>query len=133
MAVVIGAVLALTVGGFASIVGLDRERAFYTVVAMIVATYYALFAIMGGSSSALIAEALAGSAFVALAVAGFKRTMWLVVAALAGHGLFDTVHASLISNPGLPDWWPGFCAAYDVVAAVYLASLLWRRKEPAPG
>ena len=130
MAVLIGATLALAVGGFASILGLDRERAFYTVVAMIVSTYYALFAIMGGSNSALVVEALVGSGFVALAAVGFKRTMWLVVAALAGHGILDTVHGSLVSNPGLPAWWPAFCAAYDVVAAGYLASLLLSRRRP---
>jgi hypothetical protein len=33
-------------------------------------------------------------AFAALAVAGFKRKLWIVAAALAGHGVFDAVHGT---------------------------------------
>ena len=71
----VGVVLALIIGVFASIVRLDRDRAFYPVVAMVVASYYVLFAIMGGSSSALLVELLIACGFVVLAVAGFKRTL----------------------------------------------------------
>lgn len=49
MAFLVGAILALTVGLFATFVGLDRDRASYPVVTMVVASYYALFAVMGGS------------------------------------------------------------------------------------
>jgi hypothetical protein len=55
-------------------------------------------------------------AFAALAVAGFKRKLWIVAAALAGHGVFDAVHGTLLTNPGVPVWWPAFCLAYDVTA-----------------
>jgi hypothetical protein len=121
----VGAVLALVVGLSATGAGLDRDRAFYPVVTIVVASYYALFAVMGGSHQALVLETLAGLIFVAAAVAGFKGSLWLVMLALAGHGLFDLSHAALISNPGLPAWWPAFCGTYDVIAAVYLA---WRLK-----
>ena len=30
----------------------------------------------------------------------------------------------LVANPGVPDFWPAFCGAYDVTAAAYLAWLL---------
>jgi len=48
----------------------------------------------------------------------------LVVAALIAHGVFDFVHGRIVSNPGVPAWWPSFCLAYDVGAGVYLAWLL---------
>jgi hypothetical protein len=35
----------------------------------------------------------------------------------------------LIDNPGVPAFWPGFCMAFDVVAAAYLAVLLVRRRR----
>jgi hypothetical protein len=54
-------------------------------------------------------------------VVGFNRSSWLVVAALAGHGVFDFVHHFFIENPGVPHWWPGFCLALDVTLAVWLA------------
>lgn len=125
MALLVGAVLALAIGLLTTGAGLDRDRALYPVVTIVIAAYYVLFAVMGGSHHALVLETLAGVVFVAAAVAGFKGSLWLVVLALAAHGMFDLTHAALISNPGVPPWWPAFCLAYDVTAAAYLA---WRLK-----
>ena len=132
MALVIGALLAFAVGLFATGLGLDRDRAFYPVVTIVVASYYALFAVMGDSTHALVLESLVGAAFVAVAAWGFRSSLWLVVAALAAHGVLDLSHGALIFNPGLPRWWPGFCLTYDVTAAAYLAWLLKRRRIRAP-
>jgi hypothetical protein len=131
MGLVIGTVLALAVGLFATGVGLDRDRAFYPTVTIVIASYYALFALIGGSVQVLVSESIVIAAFLGVAVAGFKRSLWLVVAGLAAHGAFDLVHGQLIDNPGVPSWWPHFCLAYDVVAAVYLAWLLSRSKVHA--
>ena len=49
-----------------------------------------------------------------------------VVAALAGHGLFDFVHGHLIANPGVPVWWPSFCAGFDLMAGACMGWLLTR-------
>jgi protein-S-isoprenylcysteine O-methyltransferase Ste14 len=111
-------------GALATGLGLDRDRAFYPVVTMVIASYYALFAVMGASTPALVLESLAGAAFLILAAAGFRRSLWVVVVALVAHGVFDYVHAELISNPGVPHWWPDFCLTYDLTAAAYLACLL---------
>jgi len=127
----IGAALALSIGLSATFLGLGRDRAFYPTVMMVIASYYALFAIMGGSVQVLALESIAIVAFLVASIAGFKRSLWLVVAALAAHGVFDFVHGQLIANPGVPLWWPPFCLAYDVVAAAYLAWLLARSKVRA--
>jgi hypothetical protein len=124
MALLIGIVLALSVGVFGTVLGLDRERSFYPLVTIVVASYYALFAVMGASMHALALESLVGAAFLAAAAAGFRRSLWIVVIALAGHGLFDLAHAAVLSNPGVPSWWPEFCLTYDLSAAAYLAWLL---------
>jgi hypothetical protein len=121
---VIGTVLALLIGLLATFSGLDRDRAFYPTVMIVIALYYALFAVMGGSIQVLVSESIVIAAFVGASIAGFRRSLWLVVAALAAHGAFDLVHGELIDNSGVPSWWPHFCLAYDVVAAVYLAWLL---------
>ena len=124
MGVVIGALLALAVGLMATAVGLDRDRAFYPTVAIVIAALYAMFAVMGASSRALALDSLVGAVFVAVAVWGFRSSLWAVVVALAAHGVLDLVHDNLIANPGVPIWWPAFCLAYDVTAAAYLAWLL---------
>ena len=131
MEFLVGAVLALSVGLAATFLGLDRDRAFYPTVMMVIASYYALFAVMGGSAHALAAESIAILAFLSLSVAGFRTSLWLVVAALAAHGLFDFIHSHLIVNPGVPAWWPPFCLSYDLVAAAYLAWLLSRSRVRA--
>jgi hypothetical protein len=130
MAYLIGAALALGVALFAALIGLDRERAFYTTVLIVVASYYDLFAAMAGSRPALIAETLVFGAFLALAIAGFRWSLWLVAAGLAAHGLFDGLRGELIDNPGVPRWWPAFCLAYDVAAAACLAVRLLLPRDP---
>jgi hypothetical protein len=79
----------------------------------------------------MLAESAVAGVFILLAVIGFKKSQWFLVVALAGHGVFDLMHHLLIDNPGVPDFWPGFCMAFDVVAAAYLAVLLVRcRQQP---
>jgi len=124
----IGVALALFVGRSATLIGLDRDRAFYPTIMCVIASLYALFAVMGGSLHALAMESIPMLAFLVVSIAGFKRSLWLVVAALAMHGAFDFLHGNLIANFGVPPWWPRFCLAYDVVAAAYLALLLSRSR-----
>jgi hypothetical protein len=128
MAAIIGICLALAVGLFAAVVRLDRDRAFYPTVTIVVASYYVLFAILGGSRDALFMELGGAALFVIAAVMGFRGSLWITAAALAGHGLFDFVHARAIADPGVPHWWPAFCGAYDVVAGAFLA---WRLRSGA--
>ncbi len=46
MAILVGALLALAIGGFATVVGLDRDRAFYPTVTIVIALLYSLFAVV---------------------------------------------------------------------------------------
>ena len=131
MGILVGAVLALSVGLSATYFGLDRDRAFYPTVMAVIASYYALFAVMGGSAHALAIESIVIVVFLGASIAGFRTSLWLVVAALAAHGVFDSIHGYLVENPGVPDWWAPFCLAYDVVAAAYLAWLLSRSRVHA--
>lgn len=50
MSFLIGAFLALAVGGFATWIGFERDRAFYPTVMIVIASFYVLFAVMGGLS-----------------------------------------------------------------------------------
>jgi hypothetical protein len=133
LAYLIGASLAFAVGGLGTFVGLDRDRAFYPTVMAVIASYYILFAVMGESTHALLVEAAVATVFLAVTLIGFKQSLWLVVAALASHGILDVVHGQVIANPGVPGWWPAFCLAYDGVAAGYLASLLLFRSPRTRG
>lgn len=127
MEYLIGIVLAAVVCVFALLAGFDRDRVFYPTLLIVIATYYILFAVMGGSTPALTIETLVASAFLIVAVVGFKKNLWFVVVALAGHGVFDFFHHMMIQNPGVPLWWPGFCLSFDILAGGFLAVLLTKR------
>jgi hypothetical protein len=101
MVYAIGIVLALVVACFARLTGFDRDRVFYPLVAVVVA------------------------------VLGFKSNLWWAVAGLAGHSVFDALHGFVVTNPGVPEWWPAFCLSFDVAAAGFLAWLLTRSKLAA--
>lgn len=128
MAILIGIGSALAVGAFGSITGLDRERGFYPTILVVIASYYILFAAMAGSVSALGPELVIFALFTAVAAWGFRRDLRLVIAGLVAHAVLDFFHGGIVSNPGVPSWWPAWCAAYDVTAPAYLAVLVWRRR-----
>jgi hypothetical protein len=130
---VVGIVLSLAVAMFARWVGLDRDRAFYPVVLIVIASYYVLFAAMIGSVETVLFESILMTPFVIAAVAGFKGSPWIVVGGLAAHGVQDAVHGYIVANAGVPAWWPAWCLAYDVGAAGALAWLLLRRDPKVVG
>ena len=126
----VGAIVALAVIG-AGTFGLDRGRSFYPTVLIVVASYYALFAVMGGSVKSLEVEVAVGLGFSTLALVGFKKSMWLVAAGIAGHGVFDFFVHVFIPNPGMPIWWPGFCGTADLFLGGWLAVLILKRGDHA--
>src|SRR5689334_10927988 len=129
MPYVIATVLALSVGAMGTIVGLDRERSFYTTVLIVVGSYYSLFAAMGATGEVIAMESALGGVFLITALVGFKKNLWIVVAGLVGHGVFDAFHHLLVNDPGVPSFWPAFCGTYDVVAGAWLAALLVKRPQ----
>jgi hypothetical protein len=130
MPYVIGLVLSLGVALFARVVGFDRDRAFYPTVLIVIASFYVLFAVMSGSVETVLLELIIMTLFAVAAVAGFKASAWIVVAALAGHGALDAGHGHILQNAGVPVWWPAWCLAYDVGAAGALAWILMRADSP---
>lgn len=128
MEYLVGIVIALVVSLSATFAGFDKDRAFYPTVLAVIASYYVLFAVMGGSIETVLLELAVMFAFIGVAALGFKLSLWFVVAALFVHGIFDFFHGHLVSNPGVPIWWPIFCFAYDFAAAVYLSWLLHRSR-----
>ena len=127
MAIVVGVALSVVVACWARFVKFDRDGTFYPTIVVVVASYYVLFAAMSGSLQTVLAESVGLTLFMIAAVIGFRTSPWVAVAALAGHGIFDTFHGHVVHNTGMPEWWPAFCASYDLGAAVVLAVLLLRR------
>ena len=125
----IGVVLGIFVAVLARGVGFDRDRSFYPTVMIVIAWYYVLFAVMVGSTRVIVTEGFVMVLFMSLAIIGYRSSLWIVAAALAAHAAFDWLHPHLFSNPGVPAWWPAFCATIDFVLAAAAAFQI--RKRPA--
>lgn len=127
MEYIVGASLALVFCTAAAVLGMDRERVFYPAVTMAVASYYLAFAVSDGRGDVMLLEVAIAAVFIVAAVAGFKRSPWIAVAALGGHGVMDAFHHHLVHNTGVPEAWPGFCAVFDVTAAALVALIMLAR------
>lgn len=124
MSYLIGVAAAVGVALLGAAGGFHRDRGFSPLLLMVVASYYVLFAAIGASVSALATEIIVMAVFVAIAIWGARRNLWIAVAGLAAHGVFDSFHGALAADTGAPAWWPAFCLAFDVTAATYFAFLL---------
>lgn len=126
MEYIIGIGLGIFVPVFGAFVGLDRDRAFYPTILIVIASYYLLFASIAGSVQTAVFEVVGMSVFLVLAILGFKVSPWWIVLGLFAHGVFDFTHGLLIDNAGVPLWWPAFCLSIDVVLSAGLGLLLVR-------
>lgn len=80
MPALIGIALSLAVAVLGRRAGFDRDRAFYATITIVVASYYVLFAVVGGSTPVLVVETMVMALFVAAAVVGFRSGAWLIAA-----------------------------------------------------
>ncbi|MDF0643958.1 MAG: hypothetical protein P0111_07995 [Nitrospira sp.] len=123
MPLVVGVLLAIAIAALAKFTRFDEERSFYSTVLVIIASYYVLFAVLGGSSHALVWELVIAVAFSTVAIIGALFYPTLVGTGIVAHGLFDLVHDSLIENAGVPTWWPTFCGSIDVLLGLWVIAL----------
>jgi hypothetical protein len=84
------------------------------------ATVYIGFSVADGRWKVITAETFVAAAFVILGAVAVTGSAWLLVAGFAGHGLKDAwqYRTQFVTNTR---WWPPFCAAIDLIAALLLA------------
>ena len=70
ISVLVGALTAVAIAILARSTRFDRDRSFYPTVLIVIAAYYILFAVMGGSCQALAWELAAAVAFSTVAIMG---------------------------------------------------------------
>ncbi|WP_123039387.1 hypothetical protein [Cohnella candidum] len=104
-----------------------REGWLYSAVVILLPLIYVAFALFDGDFNAAVNELLFGAPFIigGLACLIFRVRMSFKIIGILwfAHGLFDVVHDQLFLNPGVPEWYPLFCAAVDIVIGAYLIGL----------
>jgi hypothetical protein len=102
------------------------ERWLYSLGLLILPGLYAFFAIQAGEQAVAVKEMIYGVPYVAaglvFALVSIRQSAVVVGAFWLLHGLYDLVHGQLITNTGVPGWYPIFCFVVDAVIGSYL---LW--------
>lgn len=132
LAAIIGGLLGASIFLFARWQRYDRESAFYPTVLIVIASYYVLFAVMAGDRSALVIQLAIAVAFVALAVVGRNIDGRIVAVGIVLHGLYDLAFHWAGAGGGVPDWWPAFCGAIDLVLGIAVLAAMPQLKRVRP-
>lgn len=102
------------------------ERWLYSLGLLALPSLYALFALSVGEQSVSAREMMYGIPFLVagllFALVSIRQSASIVGALWVLHGVYDLAHGRLITNPGVPDWYPVWCFSVDVVVGGYL---LW--------
>ena len=114
----IGAGLAIVLAIGARITRSDQDRSFYPTILIVIATYYVLFAFMSGEG--IVEEIVVASLFSIAAIAGGMALPVVVGIGILLHGVFDFLRPILITNSGVPAWWPAFCGGVDVLLGAWV-------------
>ncbi|HEU4683618.1 MAG TPA: hypothetical protein VFS39_03850 [Nitrospira sp.] len=127
MPIVVGLLLVVAVAALGKFTRFDQDRSFYPTVLVVIASYYVLFATLGGSSQALAWEVVFALTFSVVAIVAGLYAPVVVGIGIAAHGLFDFVHDGLVQNAGVPAWWPAFCGSIDVLLGLWVIGLALSR------
>ena len=98
----------------------------YSIGLLTLPSLYALFALRAGEPAVAVNEMIYGIPFVVgglvFAIVSVRHSALTVGALWILHGVYDLTHSQLITNAGVPDWYPIWCFSVDVVIGAYL---LW--------
>ena len=102
------------------------ERWLYSLGLLTLPGIYAFFALQAGEQAVGVKEMIYGVPYVAaglvFACVSVRQSAVVVGVFWLLHGMYDLVHRQLITNIGVPAWYPIFCFVVDAVIGSYL---LW--------
>jgi hypothetical protein len=102
------------------------EHWLYSLGLLTLPSIYAFFAVHAGEQAVGVKEMIYGVPFVVaglvFAFVSVRHSAVVVGALWLLHGLYDLAHSQLITNTGVPGWYPIFCFVVDAVIGLYL---LW--------
>lgn len=100
------------------------ERQMYPGLLLLLPFFYAIFALRAGEGGVSLIELAIGIPWIAVGLTclllnvrwstQILGVLWIL------HAVFDLSHGLLPDNPGLPNWYPLWCAAVDAVVGIYL-------------
>ena len=105
---------------------ISGERWLYALGLLTLPGLYAFFALHAGQQAVGVKELIYGLPYLVagllFAFVSIRQSAVVVGAFWILHGLYDLTHSKLITNAGVPHWYPAFCFSVDVVIGAYV---LW--------
>jgi len=102
----------------------------FSVTLILLPVIYIAFGLFTGDSSIILGEILVGVPFIVVGFLclrlGFVASGYLLASLWLIHGGYDLYHDFLFINPGVPSWYPVFCAVVDMVVGSYLFYSMYR-------
>ena len=102
------------------------ERWLYSLGLLTLPGLYAFFALQAGEQAVGVKEMIYGAPYVVaglvFAFVSVRQSAVVVGVFWLLHGLYDLVHSQVITNSGVPGWYPVWCFVVDAVIGSYL---LW--------
>jgi len=109
------------------------ERWLYSIGLLTLPSLYAFFALRAGARAVGVQEMVYGLPYVVagllFAFVSVRRSAVVVGVLWLVHGLYDVVHSQIITNTGVPVWYPIWCCVVDVVIGSYLLWLSRRVRD----
>lgn len=127
-----GISLAIAIAAFAKRFDLEKEKFFYPLILVAIALIYLVFGAFDGRAAVFTIEAIYACLFILAAMAAAWKWPLIAGVAILLHGLFDLAHHLLLENTGVPDWYPGFCAAVDIPLGAFIIFFHLKGKK-SPG
>ena len=108
--------------------GVLRQCVTWATTRMAIASFYVVFAIKTGDTSEIVIHTLLATGFAILAIMGARASAWVLAAAPLVHGIFDISVGRVLANRE-PGWWGPLRLGIDAALAAVLAVMLWRGEK----
>jgi len=115
-----GLILAVLIILLSRVTGFDKDRSFFPLILIVIATYYVLFAFQEFELFTALFEITVALLFTVFAIIGHNKSIRMVGIALIAQGVYDLFHSQIPVAGFAPQWWPLFCSAVDLVIGLWV-------------
>lgn len=109
----VGLILASILFMFSKYKGFINSKPYCFAILVTITTYYIVFAIE--HQKLVLMEISFSAAFAICGILLMNKGIRYLGGIIIAHGVFDIIHLFGIQNSGTPEFWPYFCATFDLI------------------
>jgi hypothetical protein len=105
--------------GIMALISTDQVLELFALAMMLIGAVYIGFGLQATQRRTQVIELIIAAVFIAAVPLGLWWNPWLLVGALALHGVWDLLHHNTQRLAAIPQWYIPLCVLYDGLAAGY--------------